>query len=265
MSADLLDRFEAARVRIDTRLDVNGAGLRSAREIESLIAAVDLVGAGAAFSWVISFAQIPQELLGAVGISEMGPKGVLAVISVAFFIGCMFVDPIVVILILVGYGAVRGDFAAAARFLFTPDFSKIGPGTVLAAVSQAFFSIGVAMAGMMTYGSYLPRSINLTQSVLIIVVADTMVAILAGLVIFPAVFNNGLDPAAGAGLIFQTLPVAFALIAVRLWVGSADKRTGRAGIDTGMAGAAMSPDRRIRRQRQIGLQQALDLFRQRLV
>jgi tripartite ATP-independent transporter DctM subunit len=60
-----------------------------------------LVGAGAAFSWVISFAQIPQELLGAVGISEMGPKGVLAVISVAFFIGCMFVDPIVVILVLV--------------------------------------------------------------------------------------------------------------------------------------------------------------------
>lgn len=60
-----------------------------------------LVGAGAAFSWVISFAQIPQELLGAVGISDMGPKGVLAVISIAFFIGCMFVDPIVVILVLV--------------------------------------------------------------------------------------------------------------------------------------------------------------------
>ena len=60
-----------------------------------------LVAAGAAFSWVISFAQIPQELLGSIGITEMGPKGVLAVISVAFFIGCMFVDPIVVILVLV--------------------------------------------------------------------------------------------------------------------------------------------------------------------
>jgi tripartite ATP-independent transporter DctM subunit len=60
-----------------------------------------LVGAGAAFSWVISFAQIPQEILTAVGVADMGPKGVLAVISVAFFIGCMFVDPIVVILILV--------------------------------------------------------------------------------------------------------------------------------------------------------------------
>ncbi len=60
-----------------------------------------LVGAGAAFSWVISFAQVPQQILAAVGVADMGPKGVLAVISIAFFIGCMFVDPIVVILILV--------------------------------------------------------------------------------------------------------------------------------------------------------------------
>ncbi len=60
-----------------------------------------LVGAGAAFSWVISFAQVPQQILAAIGVADMGPKGVLAVISVAFFIGCMFVDPIVVILILV--------------------------------------------------------------------------------------------------------------------------------------------------------------------
>ena len=60
-----------------------------------------LVGAGAAFAWVLSFAQIPQAILGGIGIDEMGPIGVLFVISIAFFIGCMFVDPIVVILILV--------------------------------------------------------------------------------------------------------------------------------------------------------------------
>lgn len=60
-----------------------------------------LVGAGAAFSWVISFAQVPQQILGAIGIAEMGAVGVLFVISIAFFIGCMFVDPIVVILVLV--------------------------------------------------------------------------------------------------------------------------------------------------------------------
>ena len=60
-----------------------------------------LVGAGAAFSWVISFAQVPQAILGAIGITEMGPIGVLFVISIAFFVGCMFVDPIVVILVMV--------------------------------------------------------------------------------------------------------------------------------------------------------------------
>jgi len=111
---------------------------------------------------------------------------------------------------LAGYNYVAGGFDQALVWLFTPDFSKIHPGTVLAAVSQAFFSIGVAMGGMMTYGSYLPRTISITQSVFIVVIADTLVALLAGLVIFPAVFFYGLDPAEGAGLIFHTLPVAFA-------------------------------------------------------
>ena len=108
------------------------------------------------------------------------------------------------------YNFFAGGFSEALTWLFTPDFSKIGFKTVLAAVGQAFFSLGVAMAGMMVYGAYLPRRISITNSVLVIVVVDTGVALLAGLVVFPAVFNNGMDPAAGAGLIFQTLPVAFA-------------------------------------------------------
>jgi NSS family neurotransmitter:Na+ symporter len=111
---------------------------------------------------------------------------------------------------LAAYNFFAGGFDEAIRWLFTPDFSKISFQTVLAAVGQAFFSLGVAMAGMMVYGAYLPREISITKSVLVIVVIDTGVALLAGLVVFPAVFNNGLDPAAGAGLIFQTLPVAFA-------------------------------------------------------
>ena len=126
--------------------------------------------------------------------------------AVSFMMPLMFL----LLLCLAGYNVFAGGFAEAVSWLFTPDFSKIGPKTVLAAIGQAFFSIGVAMGGMMTYGSYLPRSISITQSVLIIVIADTFVALLAGLVIFPAVFKYGLDPAAGAGLIFQTLPVAFA-------------------------------------------------------
>jgi NSS family neurotransmitter:Na+ symporter len=126
--------------------------------------------------------------------------------AVNFMMPTMFV----LLLGLAGYNYFAGGFEEAVKWLFTPDFSQIGPGTVLAAIGQAFFSIGVAMGGMMTYGSYLPRSISITQSVFIVVVADTLVALIAGLVIFPAVFHYGMDPAAGAGLIFQTLPVAFA-------------------------------------------------------
>jgi NSS family neurotransmitter:Na+ symporter len=116
----------------------------------------------------------------------------------------------VLMLGLVVYNMVVGGFPQALDYLFTADFSKINAQVMLAAIGQAFFSIGVAMAGMMTYGAYLPKTVSIPRSVLVIIVADTMVALLAGLVIFPAVFNNGLDPAGGPGLIFQTLPVAFA-------------------------------------------------------
>ncbi|PLW81939.1 sodium-dependent transporter [Kineobactrum sediminis] len=116
----------------------------------------------------------------------------------------------VLLVILATYNYFAGGFVEAVAWLFTPDFSKIGPDAVLAAIGQAFFSIGVAMGGMMIYGSYLPKSISISHSVFIIVIADTVVALLAGLVIFPAVFHYGLDPGAGPGLIFQTLPVAFA-------------------------------------------------------
>jgi NSS family neurotransmitter:Na+ symporter len=108
-------------------------------------------------------------------------------------------------------------FERAISWLFTPDFSKIGFDTVLAAIGQAFFSLSVAMAGMMVYGAYLPKSISITRSALIVVMVDTSVALLAGLVIFPVVFHYGLDPAAGPGLIFQTLPVGFAQMPGGYW------------------------------------------------
>lgn len=111
---------------------------------------------------------------------------------------------------LAAYNVFAGGFGQALTYLFAPDFSKVNGPMILAAVGQAFFSIGVAMAGMMTFGAYLPKRISIAGSALIIVSADTLVALLAGLVIFPVVFNFGLDPGGGAGLIFQTLPVAFA-------------------------------------------------------
>tara|TARA_R110002072_G_scaffold60731_6_gene153753 strand:- start:2164 stop:3531 length:1368 start_codon:yes stop_codon:yes gene_type:complete len=107
-------------------------------------------------------------------------------------------------------GAQGNGFSRALTWLFTPDFGKIGFDTVLAAIGQAFFSLSAAMAGMMVYGSYLPKTVSITRSVLIIVTLDTAVALLAGLVVFPVVFQNGMNPDAGAGLIFKTLPVGFA-------------------------------------------------------
>ena len=114
------------------------------------------------------------------------------------------------LVVLAGYNVVAGGFPETLSYLFTPDFSKVDGPMVLAAVGQAFFSIGVAMAGMMTFGAYLPADVSIARSALIIVFADTVVALVAGLVIFPVVFEYALDPGGGAGLIFQTLPVAFA-------------------------------------------------------
>lgn len=113
------------------------------------------------------------------------------------------------LLMLVGYAAVEGDMASAVNFLFQADFSKIDADVVLMAIGQAFFSVSVAMGLLIAYGSYLPADINIPRASLLIAGADTLVALLAGLAIFPLVFANGLDPAEGPGLIFITLPIAF--------------------------------------------------------
>ena len=125
--------------------------------------------------------------------------------AVTFLMPALFI----MLLVMIGYAAVEGDFSAGVNFLFSTDFSKITGSTVLAAIGQAFFSISVAMGLIMTYGSYVPKDVSLTRSALIIAGADTLVALLAGLMIFPLVFANNLDPASGPGLIFQTLPAAF--------------------------------------------------------
>ena len=122
---------------------------------------------------------------------------------------------------MVIYAGITGDMGAALQYLFTPDFRELRPGIVLEALGQAFFSIGVGSAIMITYGSYLSRDDNLPQSAGIIAGADTLVAIVAGLSIFPFVFAFGFDPSAGPGLFFQTLPAAFAQMPGGQWVGAA--------------------------------------------
>lgn len=95
------------------------------------------------------------------------------------------------------------------KFMFTPDFSKITPAVLLSALGQAFFSLSIGMGCVLTYGSYFSDSTNLPKTAGIIAVCDTLVAILAGLMIFPAVFTFGGTPAAGPTLVFEVLPAIF--------------------------------------------------------
>ncbi len=115
----------------------------------------------------------------------------------------------VLLLIVVGYAMTTGHFGQAAAFLFQPDFSKLTTSGVLVALGHAFFTLSLGMAVMMAYGSYLPKKISIAKTSITVPVIDTGVALLAGLAIFPIVFANGLEPGAGPGLIFQTLPLAF--------------------------------------------------------
>ena len=110
---------------------------------------------------------------------------------------------------LVIYGAIEGDIGEAATFLFTPDWSKLTPQVMNSALGQALFSLSLGVAGLITYGSYIKEKSNLGGTAAMISIADTLVALLAGLMIFPIVFAVGLDPAAGPTLVFQTLPFAF--------------------------------------------------------
>ncbi|MBS1213176.1 MAG: sodium-dependent transporter family protein, partial [Proteobacteria bacterium] len=116
---------------------------------------------------------------------------------------------LVMLVLLDIYAMNSGGFGQGFAFLFNPDFSKLSGEGVLAAMGQAFFSLGLGMGSIMVYGSYLPSHVSIARSSAFVAAADTAVALMAGLAIFPIVFANGLEPTMGAGLIFQTLPIAF--------------------------------------------------------
>ena len=115
-----------------------------------------------------------------------------------------------ILVVLVVYAAVTADFVGGLRFLFTPDFGKLTPTVVLMAVGQAFFSVNVAVGAFITYSAYMPRNISIPRMAGMIAIADTGIALLVGLVIFPLVLSYGLEPSEGPGLVFVTLPIAFA-------------------------------------------------------
>jgi NSS family neurotransmitter:Na+ symporter len=111
------------------------------------------------------------------------------------------------LILLVGYAMSTGHFIQGFDFMFTP--GHITGNGVLIAMGHAFFTLSLGMGAIMVYGSYLPKETSITQAVMVIALADTAVALLAGLAIFPIVFAHGLSPDKGPGLIFQTLPIAF--------------------------------------------------------
>jgi NSS family neurotransmitter:Na+ symporter len=114
-----------------------------------------------------------------------------------------------ILVILVLNSIFNADIAAGIDFLLNPQFDKITPTVVIMALGQAFFSLAIGVGVMLTYGAYVPKTVSLPKAAFTIAIADTAVAILAGLAIFPVVFASGLDPADGPGLIFVTLPIAF--------------------------------------------------------
>lgn len=122
----------------------------------------------------------------------------------------------VLLLIIAGYAAVNGDFSQAVSFMFYPDFSKLTYSGVLIALGHAFFTLSLASGAMMIYGAYLPQETSISKSVLAIALADTVIALIAGLAIYPIVFGNGLEAGQGPGLVFVSLPIAFG----QMWGGT---------------------------------------------
>ncbi|MFN0302779.1 MAG: sodium-dependent transporter [Burkholderiales bacterium] len=116
----------------------------------------------------------------------------------------------VLMIALATYSVLEGDLIATLRYLFLPDMEKVTPRAALEALGLGFFSIGVGMCLMMTYAAYADADINLRQVAIVSIVADTAISLLAGLAVFPIVFAYGLNPAGGPGLVFVTLPLAFA-------------------------------------------------------
>jgi len=115
----------------------------------------------------------------------------------------------VLLMLLVAYAMTTGAYMQGLEFLFKPDFSELTGSSVLTAMGHAFFTLSLGMGAIMVYGSYLPKGISVAKTSMLIAGADTAVALLAGIAIFPIVFANGLEASAGPGLIFQTLPIAF--------------------------------------------------------
>ncbi len=122
---------------------------------------------------------------------------------------------------LIAYNLTLEGAGAGVEFYLKPDFSKITGATIVAALGQAFFSLSLGMGTMITYGSYLPKNENIPFSALMVGLSDTLVAFLAGLMIFPALFSVGMEPSQGPALVFNVLPQVFSQMPAGTFIGVA--------------------------------------------
>lgn len=117
---------------------------------------------------------------------------------------------LLVLLVLISvYGLTLPNAMDGVRFYLFPDFSQINGSVIYAALGQAFFSLSLGLGGLITYGSYVSRKENIVSSAALVTVTDSIVAFLAGMMIFPLVFSMGQSPSEGPGLVFVALPSIF--------------------------------------------------------
>jgi len=190
------------------------------------VASGDLIGvngvsAGAAFDQLLND---PSRLilwqtvfmLLCVGVVVGGVKRGLGV-AVEILMPLLFV----MMLILLGFAVVKGNFSAAWTFLFSFDFEALSWRAVLEAMGQAFFTLSIGMGAIMAYGAYMPQNANIGKTILVVAFFDSSVAIISGLIIFSIVFaTQGVEPSAGPGLMFISLPIAFGAMPGGVLIGS---------------------------------------------
>ena len=116
---------------------------------------------------------------------------------------------LVMMLIMAGRVLMLDGSNIGMQFFFKTDFSKITPTVIIEAMGQCFFSLSIGMGALITYGAYMPKDQNVTSTSIQVIVLDTLVALLAGVIIFPAVFAFGFNPAEGPQLVFVVLPAIF--------------------------------------------------------
>lgn len=172
-----------------------GAGIQqTSRYFEALLVSPErLILGHSAFVWVV------MTVL-ALGVRRGLDRAVRIMMPALFFL----------LLLLLIYAANTGYFKHALVYLFHFDLAKVTPQSVLVAMGHAFFTLSLGMGAIMMYSAYMGRRDSIGRSVLWIGLLDTLIALMIGLAIFPIVFASQLDPASGPGLVFITLPVAFA-------------------------------------------------------